>query len=315
MNNKKIIIFGGAGYIGGFLTSFLLKAGYDVTVYDNLLFEDRFMKDVKFIFGDIRDYKKIAQIVGDYDVVVWLAAVVGDGACQVNPSLTKKINTDAVKWLVDNYRGKIIFPSTCSVYGVNNKLIDESAKPNPLSLYAASKLEAEEYILNNCENSLAFRLGTLFGVGDRHSRIRLDLVLNILTMRAILEGQMTVFGGEQWRPLLHVRDVATAIHHGIKEDIKGMYNLSYRNYKIHDLAVEIKNMVEGSKIEYVDMKFEDLRNYRVKNEKFLNTGWQPQYDLDFGIKQIIDLIQEKRIKNIHDPIYSNAAYIKGLHEF
>jgi nucleoside-diphosphate-sugar epimerase len=141
----KILVVGGAGYVGGHLVD-LLSGLYDVTVYDLLLFEKRFMKKVNFIFGDIRDTKKLGSIINEYDVVVWLAGMVGDGACAVNPALTTAVNYESVKWLVDNYTGKIAFPSTCSIYGINNDLIDEEAEPNPLSLYAATKLKAEQYI-------------------------------------------------------------------------------------------------------------------------------------------------------------------------
>jgi len=312
---KKVLIVGGAGYIGGFLTDYLCASDYEVTVYDNLLFEKRFMKDVDFIYGDIRDRKKLENILPKYDAVVWLAGLVGDGACAVNPELTKNLNTDSVMWLVDNYEGKIIFPSTCSIYGMNDDLIDESAIPNPLSLYAATKLEAERYILRKRPDALVFRLGTLFGLGDSYSRVRLDLVVNILSKKAALGEDLTVFGGEQWRPLLHVRDVATAIEYGIRHDIDGVYNLSYKNFMIHELATEIKEIVPQCKVEYIDMKFEDLRNYRVETNKILDIGWKPMYNIRYGINQLVQLIREKRIKNTEDSVYSNAAYMGDLNEF
>jgi nucleoside-diphosphate-sugar epimerase len=164
-------------------------------------------------------------------------------------------------------------------------------------------------------NSLVFRLGTLFGLGDDHSRIRLDLVANILSMKAANGEPLTVFGGEQWRPLLHVRDVSTAILHGIKNDIDGLYNLSYENFRISDLAKEIKKVIPDCSVSYTDMKFEDLRNYKVKNDKYLKTGWKPQYNIQDGIKQIVDLIKEERIKDTGNIIYSNAAYMRRLNEF
>jgi nucleoside-diphosphate-sugar epimerase len=127
---SKILVVGGCGYIGGFLTDLLTNQAYDVTVYDSLLYETRYLKNVNFIRGDIRDTEKLEKIIHDYDTVVWLAALVGDGACAVDLELTKRINFDAVKWLVDNFKGKIVFTSTCSVYGANNDLIDETATPN-----------------------------------------------------------------------------------------------------------------------------------------------------------------------------------------
>lgn len=313
MNN--VLVVGGAGYIGGFLTDHLNRNDYNVAVYDNLLFEDRYLKNCEFIYGDIRDTKKLSKIVDNYDCVVWLAGLVGDGACAVNQRLTKNLNVDTVKWLVDNYKGKIVFPSTCSVYGMNNDLIEEDATPNPLSLYAATKLQAEKYVLNNAKDSLVFRLGTLFGLGDRHSRMRLDLVANILSMRAAKGEKLTVFGGEQWRPLLHVRDVSTAILHGLKNNISGLYNLSYKNYKIVELAEQIQKIIPECQVEYTDMKFEDLRNYKVKNDKYLATGWKPEYTLDDGINQIMSLIEENRIKDTGDVVYSNAAFMRKLNEF
>ena len=311
----NVLIVGGAGYIGGFLTSHLMNSDYNVTVYDNLLFENRFLKKCNFIYGDIRDTRKLDSIINSYDVVIWLAGLVGDGACAVNHQLTKTLNVDTVKWLVDNYGGKIVFPSTCSIYGMNNNLISENAAPNPLSLYAATKLEAERYVLSNAQNALIFRLGTLFGLGDRHSRMRLDLVANILSMRAARGQPLTIFGGEQWRPLLHVRDVSTAISHCLDNEISGLYNLSYKNYMIKDLGTEIKKVIPDCDIEYTDMKFEDLRNYKVKNDKILSTGWRPQYDIQDGIKQIYTLISERRVKDTTDIIYSNAAYMRRLNEF
>jgi len=312
---KKILIVGGCGYIGGFLTDYLKANGYEVTVYDNLLFENRFLKPCSFIFGDIRDYKKLKKIINQNDCVIWLAGLVGDGACSVNPELTKELNVDTVKWLVDNFEGKIIFPSTCSVYGINNNLISEDAQPNPLSLYAATKLEAERYVIENKKDALVFRLGTLFGLGDRHSRMRLDLVANILSTKAAMGRPLTVFGGDQWRPLLHVRDVSTAILHGLQNNISGLYNLSYKNYIISDLAKEITKKIPDCTVVYTDMKFEDLRNYKVNNQKYMETGWVPQFCLADGVSQIYSLIKEGRVKDITDLVYSNAAYMRKLHEF
>jgi nucleoside-diphosphate-sugar epimerase len=311
--NKKILIVGGCGYIGGFLTDFLSsKKNYSVTVYDNLLFENRFLKNCNFVFGDIRDYDKVASIASNFDIVIWLAGLVGDGACSVDPDLTNELNVNAFVKFVDSFSGKIVFPSTCSVYGVNNELIDEKAEPNPLSLYASTKLEAERYVLEKRPDSLVFRLGTLFGLGDNHSRLRLDLVANILTKKATLGEELTVFGGEQWRPLLHVRDVSTAIDHCLTKNVSGLYNLSYENFTIKDLAKDICKEINCN-IKYIDMKFEDLRNYRVSNKKILATGWSPCYNIQDGIQQIQEVIKENRIKDTQNSVYSNAQYIKEIY--
>lgn len=306
---KKILIVGGCGYIGGYLTD-ILNNSYDVTVYDNLLYEPRFLKKVNFIFGDVRDEEKLKKILPEFDIVIWLAAVVGDGACAVNPEKTYEINTESVKTLVKNFKGKIIFMSTCSVYGVNHELIDEKSTPNPLSVYASTKLEAEQYLLKNVPDVLIYRLGTLFGLGDEHSRIRLDLVANILTKKAVEGEKLKVFGGEQWRPLLHVKDVSHAIEYGLRNQLSGLYNLSYDNYTIKQLAEEIISHIPEAQIEYVDMKFEDQRNYRVSTDKIKFTGWKPLFTLKDGILELVEMFREKRIKELNDPIYSNEAYLK-----
>lgn len=305
----KILIAGGAGYVGGYMTDLLNKNGENVTVYDNLIYESRFLKNVQFIYGDIRDREKLRKVLPEFDVVIWLAAIVGDGACAVDPFLTQSINEDTVKWLVDNYSGKIIFPSTCSVYGINNELIDESAPPNPLSMYAITKLAAEQYIVGYHKNYLIFRLGTLYGLGDEHSRIRLDLVTNILTQKATFGEPLTVFGGDQWRPLLHVREVAEATLFGLKRNITGLFNLSAENYRIREIAEEIQKIIPNTSVVYQDLKFEDHRNYRVTSDAYRKLGWTPKHNMSEGIREMHLVIKEQRIKDLNDPIYYNAHYL------
>lgn len=309
----RVLIVGGVGYVGGYLTDYLKarKCEYEVVVYDVLAYEDRFFKNVSFIRGDVRDRKKLLDLLPHFDVVVWLAAVVGNGACAADPFLSQAINEDATKWLVDNYDGKIVFPSTCSVYGVNNDLIDETATPYPLSIYAVTKLAAEQYILKNRPSALVFRLGTLYGLSDEHSRIRLDLVVNILAKKAALGEKLTVNGGNQWRPLLHVRDVANAIEFGLRHDISGLFNLASENRQIHEIADIIQQVVPGCQVEKVDMNTEDQRNYRVSCEKWGATGWKPVWAIERGIQQIVNIVREGRIKNLNDTVYSNEYYLKG----
>ncbi len=310
---KKILIVGGAGYIGGFMTDLFQQShDYDVTVYDNLLYEERFLKRVNFINGDILDRKKLLPILSNFDVVVWLAAIVGDGACALNQEYTIECNYGATKFLVDNYKGKIIFASTCSVYGINHDLIDEKATPNPLSLYANTKVQAEQYIMANSDNYTIFRLGTLYGLSDEHSRLRFDLVANILTLKAVTGEKLSVFGGEQWRPLLHVRDVAYATKFAVENNVNGLFNLSERNVTIAELATTIAEHIKEAKIEFTDLKFEDMRNYRVTNDKILASGWQPKENLDSGLEEMITVFKAGRVKNVKDPVYSNVDYLKSI---
>ena len=161
----KILVVGGAGYVGGAVTD-LLKENpeNEIIVYDILLYESLFQKDVEFINGDIRNYSLLKKYLDWADSVVWMAALVGDGACGINPLITKEINCDTVRFLADNFSGKIVFFSTCSVYGAQDDILNEDSPTDPLSVYASTKLEAEKILKE--KDALIFRLGTLFGVGD-----------------------------------------------------------------------------------------------------------------------------------------------------
>ena len=264
----KILIVGGAGYVGGVVTDLLIKNKYNVTVYDSLLYEDQYMKDCPFILGDVRDESKLKGLFNKFDTVVWIAALVGDGACNIDPKLTNEINFKSVEFLSQNFNGRIVFFSTCSVYGAQNQLLNENSSVNPLSLYASTKLKAENALKN--KNAIIFRLGTLFGLSDKFARLRMDLVVNTLTAKAFIENKINVFGGEQYRPLLHVRDAAKAIHESISSKEVGIFNLSLDNFKIIDIANAIKDHFPSLEILIEDIPFQDTRNYRVDNSKSLN---------------------------------------------
>lgn len=304
----NILVVGGAGYVGGGIVDKLSK-DHEVTVYDSLIYETSYRKKVNFILGDIRDSSKLNSILNDFDVVVWLAALVGDGACAINPELTDEINTESVKNLVQNFDKRIVFLSTCSVYGAQDGILTESSDTNPLSEYASSKLKAEEHLKDS--NALIFRLGTLFGISDEFSRVRLDLVVNILTAKALIDKKISVFGGDQWRPLLHVNDVSNAINHCLNTDVTGIYNLHHKNYKIIDIAKEIEKKVKDVEVEVTPMSFEDARNYQVSSQKLLDeTGFEASIELIKGVNEIYDLIFHNRIKDITDPRYSNQNFLQ-----
>jgi len=304
----NILVVGGAGYVGGGIVD-KLKQTHNVTVYDSLIYEESYRKDVNFVYGDIRDQDKLLPLLKEHDAVIWLAALVGDGACSINPELTFEINSESVKFLANNFDKRIIFLSTCSVYGAQEGLLDESSTINPLSEYASSKVQAEEYLSDS--NAIIFRLGTLFGISDEFSRIRLDLVVNILVTKALTEGKLTVFGGEQWRPLLHVVDVANAIAHTIESDVTGIFNLHYKNFKIIDIAQAIIEKVPSASIETTPIKFQDARNYQVSSEKlYKESGFKAYTNLSKGIEEIYDLISNNRIKNVHHNRYSNQNFLE-----
>lgn len=302
----KILVVGGAGYIGGAITDIL----DDVVVYDSLVFEEAYQKDVFFERGDIRDHKKLKKWLDWADCVVWLAAIVGDGACAINPGLSEEINQESVKWLADNFDGRIIFPSTCSVYGAQDGVLDESSPTNPLSIYASTKLKAEDYLKG--KNAIIFRLGTLFGLGDRYSRIRLDLVVNTMTARAVAEGKLKVFGGEQWRPLLHVKDVAQIMKTSISTENTGIYNLHLENMKMLDLGELIQKKIP-CEIEVVETSFEDSRNYKVNSDKARAIGFSPSISVEKGIQELGVLLHEGRITNLNNPRYSNVGFLEANH--
>ena len=314
MKKPNILILGGAGYVGGHVTDLLHANGYAVTVYDALLYEQRFLKDVPFIRGDVREETKLFALLPKFDIVIALAAIVGDEACALDPHVTKAVNVDSIRWLSLHFKGKIIFASTCSVYGASDKVLDESSPLTPLSLYAETKIEAEQ-ILRSApykEKHLIFRFATLFGQGDRYARPRFDLVVNAFAKNAAVDEPLRVFGGERWRPFVHVKDIAEAILFAVKKDLSGLYNIGQSNRKIADIAKEVKSVV-GKKvvIQPVRLRSEDLRNYKVSAKKLEAKGFKPKRTLKDGIMEIYTLVSEGRIKNTADPVYSNAEFLKS----
>lgn len=305
----KVLITGGAGYLGGALTDILKDSKHEVRVYDALMFEEDYLKDVPFVLGDIRNRKHLKQHLDWADVVVHLAALVGDGACALNPEISEVVNQECVKWIADNFDGRIIFTSTCSVYGAQDGVLDESSPTGPLSVYGTTKLAAEKHLEG--KNAMIFRLGTLFGLSDHYARIRLDLVLNTMTVRAITEGKLKVFGGEQWRPLLHVRDAAQAIATNIDTKHTGVFNIHNANITMLELGKIVKKHVPSTDVEIVDMKFEDLRNYRVSSDKSIKTfGFAPKFSPEQGVKEVKELVANDRIKDPNNPRYTNQGYLE-----
>jgi nucleoside-diphosphate-sugar epimerase len=304
----NVLIAGGCGYVGGAVTDLLLQSEHVIRVYDALLYEESFRKPVDFVYGDVCDRERLQPHLGWADVVIWLAALVGDPACALNPDVSVAINQESVRWLAENFNGHIVFLSTCSVYGAQDSLLDESSPTNPLSVYAVTKLEAERYLAN--KNAIIFRLGTLFGVGDLFSRIRLDLVVNTLVVRAYRFGRITVYGGDQFRPLLHVRDAAQAIVNTLTAQHTGVFNLCAQNVRIIDLAYQVRNYFPNLVIEHTERKFEDTRNYRVSsNMARMAMGFKPAYSIDDGIKEIKSLLESRRLKDVDNPRYTNQAFL------
>jgi nucleoside-diphosphate-sugar epimerase len=304
----RVLVVGGAGYVGGGVTDYLHEMGHETRVYDALFYEESYRKNVPFTWGDVRDHERLLPQLKWAEVVVWLAALVGDGACSLNPDITEAINQQEVKWMADHFEGRIIFMSTCSVYGAQDEVLNEASPTNPLSVYASTKLAAEQHLVG--KNALIFRLGTLFGVSDQFARIRLDLVVNTLVLKAATQGKLTVFGGDQFRPLLHVKDVARAIAQNVGTTHTGIYNLHRQNVRIVDLAYQVRNHFPDTQIEHTPMHFQDSRNYRVQSEQAAKVlGFSPAVSIDDGIEEVKQLILEGRIRDFNNPRYSNQAFL------
>ncbi len=305
----NVLVVGGAGYVGGAVTDRLSQSKHTVRVFDGLLYEEAYRKPVDFVYGDIRDHAVLLPQLKWADCVVWLAALVGDAACDLDPKLTKIVNQDSVQWLARHFNGRIIFMSTCSVYGAQNGDHNETSPTDPLSVYSATKLQAEPYLKD--KNAIIFRLGTLFGVSDTYARIRLDLILNTLAMKAYTDHTLHILGGQQGRPLLHVRDAAQAIVDNLATDHRGIFNLHTENIRIIDLAKKVQKHFPGTSIEVKEVSLVDTRNYRANSDKARKElGFKSRYSIDDGILQIKTLLVERRLRDVGNPRYSNEQYLK-----
>jgi nucleoside-diphosphate-sugar epimerase len=311
---QKVLVVGGAGYIGG-LTCDYLNKDFDVTVYDNLLYEDRYLKEINFIYGDIRDTEKLYQVSKDYDIIVLMAALVGDPACSVDPILTEEINYKAIKNFTEvvSPNKHLIFMSTCSVYGAQDGLLNEESPTNPLSSYASTKLKSEKCILDL--NGTVFRLGTVFGLGDTYSRLRMDLVVNVLSMKAVKTGEITINGGEQWRPIIAVKDIAGYIREACHTKPSGIFVLAKENVVIRELGERIAKIIPNTKVNYTEISFQDARNYRVDNTKSLkNFKYKPTVSVDEEVKRMVKIFKENRVENPEDKVYHNGAFLRNKKE-
>jgi len=306
---------GGSGYIGGLTCDYLIRDGFDVTVYDNLLYENRFLKEVNFINGDVRDTEKLYNTSKDFDVIVLMAALVGDPACSVDNALTEEINYKAIKDFCEvvSPNKHLVFMSTCSVYGAQEGLLNEESKTNPLSSYAATKLKSEEHIL--AKGGTIFRLGTVFGLGDTYSRLRMDLVVNVLTMKAIKDGEITINGGEQWRPIIAVKDIAEYVTEACRMKYSGIFVLSKENVIIKELGERIVDVIPNTKINYTEISFQDARNYKVDNSKSLEVfQYKAKVTVEEEVLRMVKMFKEGRVMDPEDKVYHNGAFLKNKKE-
>lgn len=295
----KIVVIGGAGYIGSVLTKSLLENGYDVTVLDNFMYKQNSLLDCcpyenfSIIRGDCRDKETVSRAIKDAEFIIHLAALVGAPLCNSDKTATESTNLGAVKLLLSlrTKDQKILYPCTNSGYGVGQKdnFCTEETPLNPISLYGKTKVEAEKNILE-AGNAISFRLATVFGASPR---MRLDLLVNDFVYRAVYDRTAVIFEGHFKRNYIHVRDVVRAFIHGTKnfDSMKNqVYNvgLSEANLSKKELCERIKKHIPN--FNYIESEIgqdPDKRDYIVSNEKIEKTGFKTQHSLDFGIKELI----------------------------
>lgn len=308
----KILIVGGAGYIGSVLTPFLLKKNLDVTVYDSLIYNQNSLfdccsnKKFNFIEGDISNEKLIIPILKKFDVIILLAAIVGAPACNKNKKLTKLINYIAPKKIIENISNKqlLIFPTTNSGYGIGGETECSEASPlRPISSYGKYKVSIEKIILEK-NLGVTLRFATLFGMSPR---MRLDLLVNDFVYKAYFDKYIILFEEHFRRNFLHINDAVNSIYFSIQNYniMKGQpYNvgLTSANLTKLELALRIKKHFRNFVINSSDIANDpDKRDYIVSNKKIEKIGWRPKFSLDDGIielKKGYSLMRITNFKNI-----------------
>jgi nucleoside-diphosphate-sugar epimerase len=295
----KVLITGGAGYLGSIITKHLLELGHEITVLDSLIFNQisplQFTSNnnYNFIYGDVRNEKLLIDEIKKHDVIIPLAAIVGFPACASNPDLAWKINFDQIDNIVNHVSKNqlILFPNTNSGYGIGeeNKECTEESPLRPISVYGETKVAAEKLLRQNT-SAICFRLATVFGSS---LRMRTDLLVNEFVYKALTDKYIVIFEKNFRRNFLHIQDVGRVFTHSLinyQNMKKNSYNvgLSNANLSKEELLNKIKEYIPEFAISYSDFYTDpDKRDYIVSNKKIESTGWKPIYNLDDGIKELI----------------------------
>lgn len=318
---QRVLVIGGAGYLGCTLTESLLRRGYQVRILDNFthknyaIYQLPGQDNLEIERGDIRDIRSVVSALRDVSAVVLLAAVVGDPAGRNSPRQTVEINYLAAKMTAEAAKyacvRKLIYASTCSVYGMGQEILDESAFLQPVSHYARTKIAAEQGIsaLHSDDFSpTVLRLSTLHGLSHR---MRFDLVVNLFSMRAVKKGSIEIHGGEQWRPFLHTQDAADVFVRVIEapsERVSGeIFNVGNadQNMQICTLGDIIRQVVPNVKVD-IRKSAEDQRNYKVSFDKLKSVlDFEPRYDIRRSISEMVRFVQEKSDEDFESSKYSN----------
>jgi nucleoside-diphosphate-sugar epimerase len=319
-------VIGGAGYIGSVLVRQLLADAYRVRVLDRLLYGSTSLATVaedpnfEFVFGDTRDNAVVAECLQDVDAVVHLGELVGDPACALDTATTIAINFEATKAIAEQAADygvtRLVYPSSCSVYGASDEIVDEDSAPNPVSLYAETKLRAEEAIRKQSRSmeTIILRLATVFGVSPRP---RFDLVVNYFAARGFVDGEVSVHGGAQWRPFVHVADVASCIRACLSAPSALVAGRTFNvgsddnNWTIGEVAELVRELVPGSGIRTEPI--DDHRNYRVSFERVRSElGFEPVHDVRDGIQEILEVLRSGAIVDYRERRFSNVGTLQGI---
>jgi len=326
--DRKIVITGGSGYLGSHVTRVFLDAGDHVRVLDPELFAGGLAElegdpRLQILRGDTRSVADLARVARGADAIVHLAAVVGDAACRLDPDYTWTTNVEATKLVVDVCRQfeipRLVFASTCSVYGASDDLVlDEGSTQRPVSLYARSKIESEAICLDAVGSGptvTCMRLATLYGLS---ARMRFDLVVNIMTARAVRDGTVTVFGGAQWRPLVHVADAAMAFALVLAapgDVVDGqVFNVGSddQNFQMLDLGRRVAAAAGGAAIDAREPSADDLRNYRVSFAKIAHhLSYRPGRTVEHATDEIASYLRATGV-DFRDDRYHNHRYLYSI---
>lgn len=306
---KKILVIGGAGYVGSQLVLELLKKNYQVTVYDLMIYGNIFkekLDNLSLVKGDVRDLNKLKDIVSLNDSIIHLACISNDPSFELNPKLGHEINYSCFEPLVKISKDlgikRFIYASSSSVYGVKEeKEVNEESKLEPLTDYSRFKAQCEEVLLKYSDNNFIatiLRPATVCGFSIRQ---RLDLVVNILTNIGYHKKQIKILGGNQLRPNIHIDDMVGAYLHVLETDIQliknEIFNVGFENYTVENLAKMVKKNI-GEEVKLLYEKTNDNRSYHISSKKISEKlGFLPKKNIEDGIKDLIFAFENKILIN------------------